>query len=365
MQHPLFKNIRLFLVYLAVWLLISGIQFAILFFYYQVDPIAAIIDSVVFNLLFALLGISIWFIIRFSRSSKNNILNEILNQLGSALIILLLWIGISVLFLRAVFDGNSNYIDFLLHSFLWRFGTGIFFYTIIYLVYQVFIYYDNLQEKLLTENRMKEMVKQAELDLLKSQINPHFLFNSLNSISSLTISDPGKAQEMIVKLSDFLRYSVSQNIHQLTTLRQEMENIRLYLDIEKVRFGNKLVYEYEFDEDCSRMTIPVMILQPLYENAVKHGVYESTETIFIKTVCELKDNVLHLTITNNFDPAAKSRKGTGMGLKHIRERLKLIYQNDQLIKTLITGNTFEVKLFIPQNEGWPHSISPNGEKTRQ
>ena len=183
--------------------------------------------------------------------------------------------------------------------------------------------------------------------MLKSQINPHFLFNSLSSISSLTITDPGKAQEMVVKLSEFLRYSVSSNINTFTTLEKEMQNIHRYLEIEKIRFGDKLVFEFTMEPGFSTRNVPVMILQPLYENAIKHGVYESTEPVKVITDCKTFTDYFEIRISNDFDPSAPARKGAGIGLKNIRERLKLMYRNDSLLKTFVLNNVFRVVLTIP------------------
>jgi LytS/YehU family sensor histidine kinase len=175
------------------------------------------------------------------------------------------------------------------------------------LVYYLVIYYLNLQEKTKAEGRLNEMVRESELNLLKSQINPHFLFNSLNSISSLTITNPEQAREMTIKLSDFLRYSVSMGNSRFSTLGKEMEHIRKYLDIEKVRFGTKLQYTFTIDEACLDCEIPVMILQPLYENAVKHGVYESTGEVTVQTTTRSVNGYLEILITNDFEPGAPSK----------------------------------------------------------
>jgi two-component system LytT family sensor kinase len=130
-------------------------------------------------------------------------------------------------------------------------------------------------------------------------------------------------------------------------LKLELENTQRYLDIEKVRFGNKLEYRFEMNGDCNSVEIPVMILQPLYENAVKHGVYESTGQVTIWTRCNIRENYMEIIISNNFEPGAPLRKGAGIGLKNTRERLKLIYRNEKLLKTEIKGNVFEVALIIP------------------
>ena len=161
------------------------------------------------------------------------------------------------------------------------------------------------------------------------------------------MTNPEKAQEMIIKLSDFLRYSIKQTDNNYSTLQVELDNIKRYLDIEQIRFGSKLIKEFEVDETCLDHELPAMILQPLYENAVKHGVYESTEPIRIFTSCKMNGNFLELTITNNFDPDAVSRKGAGIGFKNIKDRLKLIYGSSELLKTRIKEGVFIAELTIP------------------
>jgi len=228
---------------------------------------------------------------------------------------------------------------------------GFFYYLVLVLVYYLIIYYQDIKEKLENEIRLRSIIKETELNLLKSQINPHFLFNSLNSICSLTIVNPSKAQDMIIKLSDFMRYSLSQADYSMTTLKNEIENSIRYLEIEKVRFGHKLIYQNTIDPTSLDKLIPVMLLQPLYENAVKHGVYESTQQVNIDTTVVLLHNDLHISIKNDFDPDASSKKGEGIGLRNIKDRLKLIYHNSQLMTVLKQDTSFEVKLIIPQNNG--------------
>jgi LytS/YehU family sensor histidine kinase len=126
-----------------------------------------------------------------------------------------------------------------------------------------------------------------------------------------------------------------------------MHNIKRYLEIEKIRFGDKLVFESTLDPGCSSKHIPVMILQPLYENAIKHGVYESTDRVRVMTSCKSFSDYFEIRITNDFDPSAPARKGAGIGLKNIRERLRLMYHNDSLLKTSVSNNVFQVVLMIP------------------
>jgi LytS/YehU family sensor histidine kinase len=227
-------------------------------------------------------------------------------------------------------------------------ATGILYYGVTLLIYHLFIYSKELEAKDLNEAKLNLLVKESELNVLRSQLNPHFLFNSLNSISSLTISDPETARDMIIKLSEFLRYALKYGEREKTRFSDEINNIELYLQIEKIRFGEKLIFEKEIGKGCEQRLIPNMILQPLFENAVKHGVYESTEPITIRMFCETAGRKMEIHIRNNFDSSQVSRKGAGIGLRNVRNRLMLIYGRDDLVQIHKSENEFEVKLQIPQ-----------------
>jgi len=225
---------------------------------------------------------------------------------------------------------------------------------IMYTIYLVFFYavnyYESLKEKIKKEGEYKALIREAELQALKSQINPHFLFNSLNSISALTVSDPVKAQEMVINLSSFMRYSLMHNEKEMVSFSRELENIKLYLSIEKIRFGKKLNAEFEIDAHCLDAEIPNMILQPLFENAIKYGVYETTEQVTIKTTCKCEGNVLKIIIVNDFDASTLKRKGEGIGLRNIRKRMEIIYNQPDLMKITDHKTSYEVQLIIPQKQ---------------
>ncbi len=323
-----------------------GIHFFILYSFYNQSIEVAITDALVFNFLFGFFGLSLWFAVSFTKPNDSNLFSLIFNHFSSLTIILLIWISLGSYIARTILP-EPGYQSFLKESVLWRIISAVFYYSIIVLIYYLVMYYRDLQARYKNEIQLKETVVESELNLLKSQINPHFLFNSLNSISSLTVVNGEKAREMIIKLSDFLRYTVSKDNLRFSKFGKEIENVIRYLEIEKVRFGDKLQFDFQFDKDCEHQLIPIMILQPLYENAVKHGVYESTETVFIHTICKMQEDHFLITIDNNFEEDAVQRKGAGIGLKNIKDRLKLIYKHDQLLKTHKGENNFKVELFIP------------------
>jgi two-component system, LytTR family, sensor kinase len=348
MQHPILKNRRSVLIYSLIWLVFATGDATLVYLKFQFSLHDCIIASFVNNGLFALLGIAIWYAVLYSFPEKIGALNLIINHLAAASVMVFIWSSSTMLIIRLITD--EIFYGFLSKQIYWHVTMGVCYYSVFVLIYYIIIYRYNLKEKRKNEDKLMAIIKEAELNLLKSQINPHFLFNSLNSISSLTITNPSKAQEMIIKLSDFLRYSISGNSNQKSSLKVELENLQRYLDIEKTRFGDKLNYQADISANCLEKTLPVMILQPLYENAIKHGVYESTEPVTLKVIGRCENDYLSLTISNNFDPESHSKKGAGIGLKNIRERLRLTYHNDRLIQTVNHNNIFEVSLLIPQND---------------
>ncbi len=258
-----------------------------------------------------------------------------------------LWVLITKFVMTTVIPEQNNYEAYWNVTFPYRIGTGVFIYGLIILTYYLFESLSNLSEKKAKEAQLESLVKETELKMLRSQINPHFLFNSLNSISSLTITDPEKARDMVVKLSEFMRYALSRKDEQPVSLQNELENLRLYLDIEKVRFGNKLTTEENIETNCLDFKIPVMLLQPLYENAVKHGVYESTESVSIVTQAKITDGYIEITISNNYDLSPSLKRGTGTGLLNVFRRLEVFYGNKASIKTSKENGTYTVTLYIP------------------
>jgi two-component system, LytTR family, sensor kinase len=348
MQHPVLKNSRSLVIYFSIWTVIALADFFSIYSKFNFGVAESLTGSFISNSLFSLFGIAIWYAVLYSFPEKIGPLNLIINHITAATVLVVIW-NVTTIFLFRVLI-NEQFYNFILDHIKWHIAIGFLYYFILVLIYYIIIYNVNLKEKRKNEDRLMAIINETELNLLKSQINPHFLFNSLNSISSLTITNPSKAQEMIIKLSDFLRYSISRGSNQKSNLKLELDNIQRYLDIEKTRFGEKLNYKSEIEPECFEKLLPVMILQPLYENAVKHGVYESTEPITLKFKAYMENNFLVLLLSNNYDVESPSKKGSGIGLKNIKERLRIIYKRDGLLQTQQTTNNFEVKLVIPQDE---------------
>ena len=193
------------------------------------------------------------------------------------------------------------------------------------------------------------LARDAELFKLRQQLQPHFLFNSLNSISALAGSQPEKARHMIQQLSDFLRGTLKSDEQQSVTLDEELRHLQLYLDIEKVRFGQRLQTDIQVEGATKIMLIPSLLLQPIVENAIKFGLYDTIGEVMITLTAKQVDNQLSITITNPFDEeTAVSTQGTGFGLASIYRRLFLTFARLDLLKTSKTGTIFTTSILIPQ-----------------
>lgn len=344
-ENPIISSLKSIYNYLLFWFVILILYF-FLIYYGNTDTGIAVVDSIVFITLLGALGLSYWYSARYISIEGTNRKGAILSHISGAVISSVLWLGVGYLIVNSII-GHDKYFKFFTATLTWRFLIGILFYFLINAFYYIIVYYNTLQEKTLKESELKSLVTEAELKSLKFQINPHFIFNSLNSMSALTTIDPDKAREMILKLAEFLRYTLANNERQENILSDEIRNLRLYLDIEKIRFEDKFDFVSSIDPGCETIKVPNMILQPLFENAIKHAVYDSLDKVVIKLICRCENNFLKVCVENNFEKSGSHKKGAGIGLQNIKKRLALIYGRDNLMEVHKEEETFRVILYIP------------------
>jgi two-component system, LytTR family, sensor kinase len=205
-----------------------------------------------------------------------------------------------------------------------------------------------------TERRQRDAeqaAKEAELYKLRQQLQPHFLFNSLNSINALVSLDPAQARTMIQQLSDFLRGTIKREENTWVSLDEELQQLRLYLEIEKVRFGHRLQTIIENTVDEHQAFLPAMLLQPVVENAIKFGLYDTTGDVTIRLTAQAETKLLTIEVSNPFDAAThKANRGTGFGLTSVQRRLYLLFARNDLLKTRMDDGQFITTLKIPQRD---------------
>jgi two-component system LytT family sensor kinase len=193
------------------------------------------------------------------------------------------------------------------------------------------LYYQNFRASELAQSSLKTQLAQAQLRALKMQLHPHFLFNTLHSISSLVLEDPPKANSMIARLGDFLRLTLENSNQQLVSLKEETEFLRCYLEIEQVRFGDRLTVAVELEPQTLSVQVPHLILQPVVENAIQHAIAPRAARGHINIEAKRFNNLLRLEVRDNGAGIALNEglvRTEGVGLSNVRARLHQIYGSD-------------------------------------
>ncbi len=306
--------------------------------------IIALTDGVLSSIL---LAAACWLInnnLRYYQPGKGSYLN------------ILIWIGalagictFGCRWILPFLTSGPAYTNFLIQSLTVRFFID--FLAVGWMAMISMIWYSQLDQKD-NEKRKAEaeqLARDAELYNLRQQLQPHFLFNSLNSINALIGFKPDEARRMIHQLSDFLRGTLKKDDQQQVPLTEELQHLNLYLDIEKVRFGYRLQTEISCDERSGQAILPSMLLQPIVENAIKFGLYDTIGDVVVSIRAEMDGNYLIMMVQNPYDPqTSRPKKGTGFGLRGVQRRLYLLFARNDLMETHANDNIFTTIIKVPQ-----------------
>ncbi|HEY6504773.1 MAG TPA: histidine kinase [Chitinophagaceae bacterium] len=344
MPASLFSVRRFLVVFIIAWVILMADHAALLhWFGLPWEP--AIIDSLISNILLLLFALLIMTTFRYYAPG----IDQYVNVLGMCIVLTIFWLLLGKWLLGLVLNDYENYLPFLKRSLVIRTSIAFFILGIVALISIIWINWQEQQKSDLRKSDAEQLAREAELFKLRQQLQPHFLFNSLNSINALIGIRPEEARKMVQQLSDFLRGTIKKEETQWVSLNEEMQYLQLYLDIEKVRFGNRLSTSIESEETSLQMKLPALLLQPIVENAIKFGLYDTTGDTVIRLQTMRQDNELIVKVSNPFDPETSSPKqGTGFGLKSVRRRLYLLFARNDLLITEAKGNIFTTVVKIPQ-----------------
>lgn len=305
----------------------------------------AIIDAAISNSLLLLACILVMHTLRYYLPRGK----QYINIFSICLFLAIIWLLLTKLLLRLALDHYPGYSELLHHSLSIRFSISFLLLGCVTMI--SILWFNQLEQKEFEERKSdaEKLAREAELFKLRQQLQPHFLFNSLNSINALIGTRPEEARKMVQQLSDFLRGTIKKEETQWVTLKEELQYLQLYLDIEKVRFGNRLTTESHIDENTLPYKLPALLLQPIVENAIKFGLYDTTGETTIRVYATMEENNLIIKVTNPFDPETSSPKqGAGFGLKSIQRRLYLLFARTDLLTTDAKENIFTTIVKIPQ-----------------
>ncbi|MBC7873349.1 MAG: histidine kinase [Ferruginibacter sp.] len=339
-----FSILRFRVIFLLCWAVMVADNIMVLNFFGLPWRIA-IIDSAISNTLLLLACLLVMNTLRYYLPRGT----QYINIFSICLFLAIVWLLLTKVLLRVALHHHPGYNDLLHHSLSIRFSIS---FLLLGCVTMMSILWYNQQEQREKDERKtdaEKLAKEAELFKLRQQLQPHFLFNSLNSINALIGSRPEEARKMVQQLSDFLRGTIKKEETQWVTLQEELQYLQLYLDIEKVRFGNRLATEIEIDEHTDGLKLPALLLQPIVENAIKFGLYDTTGDTVIRLYVSKEENNLVIRVLNPFDPETSSPKqGTGFGLKSVQRRLYLLFGRTDLLVTQANKNIFTTIVKIPQ-----------------
>lgn len=333
---------RTFLLQFAGWWIVwAFLQTIVLNQVAGFDLYTSLVDALVTNMVLGVAGFELTIIMRHfqPRQSLRLVWSIVLSV---ACIALIKWL------LTDIIPGHPDYIAFVGKSIVVRALFSWLMISFITAISWMWFYMQEQQENESRKSDMEKLAREAELSTLRQQLQPHFLFNSLNSISALAGSRPEEARKMIQQLSDFLRGTIKRDDKHLIPLSEELRHLQLYLDIEKVRFGHRLETSIETINNPDNLKLPSLLLQPVVENAIKFGLYDTTGEICIRITARNLDNTLVLSVENPFDPSTSQPKGTGFGLSSIQRRLYLLFGRNDLLTTRQNESTFLTEVRIPQ-----------------
>ena len=264
------------------------------------------------------------YLIRGTAWSKWNFRQIILLIFASTMLLTLVFMILVSIVIQLLFaaDGGMGLAGFLSNFFIFFLIMGLW-----NLIYFWIHYFNNWHKAEIEKWRLAAEMKDAQLGSLKSQINPHFVFNALNNIRSLILEDPDRARDMLLNFSDLFRYSLKHTRQQKVDLEEEIEIVNQYLELVSIQYEEKLAYEIDVEAGIEQIQIPPMVLQLLVENAVKHGIAQQKEGGTVKIDVSHKDTFLDIVVANSGKLNGTSKLGgrLGVGLENIRKRLELLY----------------------------------------
>lgn len=344
MATPLLASHRVKLVFIVCWLGLALVQAATLW-WLGVDWETSLYDAAITNTLLMAASALISNNLQFYQPKKGRYMYVVVWCVSMAVI----WLFASKWAVSTIYPGNASYQDFFYKSMPVRFSFGFLIIGWVAMLSIIWYTRHDQRDAEKRKNDAEKLSREAELYKLRQQLQPHFLFNSLNSISALVVRKPEEARKMVHQLSDFLRGTLKKEENEWVTLAEELQHLQLYLDIEKVRFGHRLDTELEQEDACGVLRLPAMLLQPLVENAIKFGLYDTTGRVTITIRAACVETYLVLTITNPYDPdTASPRRGTGFGLSGVKRRLYLLFARHDLLQTQGEKNIFTTSVKIPQ-----------------
>jgi two-component system, LytTR family, sensor histidine kinase AlgZ len=346
--HPILGRANRLASYLAAWT-IAAVLVAAILTRLGLTPVEALAFVVPLFLVYSFACLSAWYVCRANPLRTSSLFRVLTSGGLTAIIAGAVWLAIArvwIMMLSATptFTDASARFDQQLPL---LFAVGVLLFLLAIAVHYALLALEAAREAEHRRLHLEVLAREAELRALRAQINPHFLYNSLNSISALTGSDPAGARRMCLLLGDFLRQTLRVSGHEGIRLADEIALADRFLDIEQVRFGSRLQVERRIDDGASECLVPPLILQPLVENAVAHGIAGLLDGGIIRVHVSRHNGSLSIAIENPRDADAAAPVARGLGLENVRRRLATMFGSDARLETRTGPDSFHVEIEMP------------------
>lgn len=347
--HPVLKRRGYLSAYLGLWVVLALLFIILIHASSGIGLSEATALLAPMLALYAAIGLSAWYACKATPLRTAGSIRLVATHLTAGFALSYLWMQIGSLWARLLWrNAHFRTIEepYASHQTMLLVG-GVPLYLLVVGFFYVVVAIEDSRE---VETRAAEtsmLARDAELRALRAQINPHFLFNSLNSISALTSIDGGRAREMCLLLADFLRLTLGMGEKNVIHFSDELDLLEKFMAIEKVRFGERLRMEENISDEAKRCLIPALLLQPLLENAVSHGIASMADGGMIRLEARVQDARLVIAVENDRDEEAPSRRRNGVGLKNVRSRLEARYGQEATFRADPEEDKFRVSMSFP------------------
>jgi len=347
-MHPILARAERLTSYLAAWLIVAVLLAAVLT-RQGLSWLEALALLVPMCLVYGFACLSAWYVCRATPLTSSGVLRVLSSSALAAVLASGLWVELMHLWVSALValpfftESAARYAG---HDPV-LFAAGVLLFLLALTVHYLLLAFELARQAEQRQLRMEVLAREAEHRALRAQLDPHFLFNSLNSISALTAVDPAGARRMCVLLADFLRDTLNVSARSRIPLVEELALTDRFLGIEQVRFGDRLQVERHVDGAASQCRVPPLLLQPLVENAVTHGIAGLVEGGVIRLNVSRRDQRLSIAIENPRDTDSPRSARSGVGLENVRQRLIAMFGADARLDTRVDDACYRVELAMP------------------
>jgi two-component system, LytTR family, sensor histidine kinase AlgZ len=347
--HPVLSRREYLAAYAGVWAVLALLFIILIHTSGGIGLTEAIVLLGPMLVLYAVIGLSAWYVCKATPLRTARDLRVFATHLTAGFALSFLWMQTGSFYARLLWrNAHFRGIEerYASHQTILLVG-GVLLYLLTVGFFYVVVAIEASREAETRAAQTSMLARDAELRALRAQINPHFLFNSLNSISALTSIDGARAREMCLLLADFLRLTLGMGEKSVIPFSDELDLLEKFMAIEKVRFGQRLRMEERIEEEAKRCLIPALLLQPLLENAVSHGIATMADGGLIRLEARVQDARLMIVVENDRDEEAPSRRKSGVGLKNVRSRLEARHGKDATFRADAEEDKFRVSMSFP------------------